>query len=196
MFIADLSCKKKIFRLEIVIACIVLGLVVIAWTLDSLIDPGIKSTDLNVMATIVSKDMDPSLYSRDHLFSGAELYRLYTPLYRWIIAQAWQIGGAFEVGLALLVPPVLGVYLIGMFMLLWRVTQNSWLALGLTVASAHYHGLTMGAEVWAVGGSSEMMSRTLFIPAVPLVMLMFLQIIERPRLASRGNFWIDTGPRC
>jgi hypothetical protein len=137
--------------------------------------------------------MNPHLFPRDHLFSGAELYRLYTPLYRWIVALAWQMGGAFEVGLALLVPPVLGIYLIGMFILLRRVSQNSWLALGLTVASAHYHGLTMGAEVWGVGGSSEMMSRTLFVPVVPFVMLMFLQIIEQPSWRQGAIFGLVMG---
>ncbi|RPJ56543.1 MAG: hypothetical protein EHM12_10245 [Dehalococcoidia bacterium] len=161
------------------IGCI-LVLVVIAWTLDSLLTPMIKSTDLNIMATIVAKDMDPTLYPRDNLFASNELYRLYTPLYRWIVAQVWRLSGSFEIGLALLVPPVLGAFLVGMFMLFWRVIRHNWVALGLTVACAYYHKLMMGAEVWGVGGSAEMMSRTLFMPVFPFIILIFLNMLEKP----------------
>lgn len=158
----------------------VISLVVIAWTLDSLLNPVIVSTDLNNMATMVAKDLNPDLYPRDNLFSQTELFKLYTPLYRWLLAQAWQIGGAFERGLTLLLPLILGTYLAGMFVLLRRVTQNGWVALFLTVLSAHYHPVTMGAEVWGVGGISEMMSRALFMPVVPWVMLLFLPLLDNP----------------
>ncbi len=158
----------------------VISLVVIAWTLDSLLKPAIASTDLNNMATMVAKDLNPGLYTRDNLFSQTELFKLYTPLYRWILAQAWQMGGTFEKGLTLLVPLLLGNYLAGMFVLLRRVTQNGWVALVLTVLSAHYHPVTMGAEVWGMGGISEMMSRALFMPIIPWVMFLFLNLLDKP----------------
>ncbi len=169
----------KLPRQEIIAACLVLAWVVVAWTLDSFLNPTIRSTDLNIMATIVAKDMDATLFARDNLFANDELYGLYTPLYRWVIAQMWQIGGTFETGLALLVPPVLGIYLAGMFILLRWVTGNGWIALGLTVASAHYQ-TTMGDGVWGVGGSSAMLSRTLFMPAIPVIMLIFLHLLPSP----------------
>src|SRR5262245_4677847 len=145
--------RTRLSPWELALVGLCLLLVITAWTLDSFLDSTIKSTDLNIMATIVAKDMDATLFSRDHLFSSDALFRLYTPLYRWIIARAWQLGGSFEMGLVLLVPPVLGLYLVGMFILFWQVTRHLGLALGLTLISAHYHALTMGAEVWGVGGS-------------------------------------------
>jgi hypothetical protein len=157
-----------------------LGLVVLAWTLDSALNPAITSTDLNMSATIVAKDQDASLYPRDNLFSDEALVRFYTPLYREIIARTWQLGGTFEAGLIWLVPPVLSLYLIAMFVLLRYVTGQSWIALALTVASAHYHD-TMGAGVWGVGGSAELMPRALFMPVIPLLALIFLERLgERP----------------
>ena len=164
---------------EMVTVCIVLVLVVIAWTLDSFLNPAIYSTDLNMSATMAAKDIDNSLYLRDNLFADESLYRFYTPLYRWIIYQMWQLTGAFETGLAWLVPVVLSLYLGGMFILLRRVSGNTWLALALSVASAHYHN-TMGAGVWGVGGSAELMPRTLFMPAIPLLFWLYLRILEAP----------------
>ena len=165
---------------QAVIIFIVLGLVVLAWTLDSFLNPVIRSTDLNMVATMVAKDINPTLYARDTLFSNEALYRFYTPLYRYIIYQTWQFGGYFEAGLAWLAPLVLTTYLMAMFGLLWYVTKSHWIALALTVASAHYHD-TMGAGVWGVGGSAELMPRTFFMPVIPLITLIFLKTMaEHP----------------
>lgn len=181
MFLVDQTDQKlKLSRPQLAVTCLVLSLVVLAWTLDSFLKPMIASTDLNIMATIVAKDRDANLFSRDHLFAGDELYQLYTPLYRWIIAQAWQMGGSFERGLAWLVPPVLGAYLAGMFIVFWRISRNGWVALGLAVAAAHFHPITMGAGVWGVGGSTEMMSRALFMPVIPWLTLMYWDLFKKP----------------
>ena len=179
LFHKKLSAATELPRLETIVAGIVLGLMVIAWTLDSFLNPMINSTDLNMVATMVTKDMDATLYARDNLFTNDELYRFYTPLYRWVIYQMWQLGGSFEAGLVWLVPPVLGLYLVGMFILLRQVTGNNWIALAFTLASAHYHN-TMGAGVWGVGGSAEMMPRTLFTPIIPPLTLLFLNILKKP----------------
>lgn len=161
---------------QTIIPSLVLGLALLSWTLDSFLNPVITSTDLNMSATIVSKDLDPTLYPRDNLFADETLYQFYTPLYRWIIAQTWQWSGSFEAGLIWLVPPILGLYVAGMFILLRYVTGNNWIALALTIASAHYHN-TMGAGVWGVGGSAEMMPRALFMPVVPLIALIGLRVL-------------------
>ncbi|HEX9924079.1 MAG TPA: hypothetical protein VGD99_15595, partial [Anaerolineae bacterium] len=99
---------------ETIIPWFVLGVVVLAWTLESVLNPVIESTDLSIVGTMVAKDMDATLYPRDNLFANEELYRFYTPLYRQLIMQLWQIGGSFEAALAWLVPIVLSLYLAGM----------------------------------------------------------------------------------
>src|SRR5262245_53377066 len=104
-------------RQEIFFVSLVLVLVVIVWTLESFLNPVVDSTDLNIVATMVTKDRDGTLYARDTLFAHEELFRLYTPLYRWVVDQMWQFGGSFEAGLAWLVPIVLTAYLITSFIL-------------------------------------------------------------------------------
>ena len=187
-----LSLAVKLPRQEIVAACMILGLVIIAWTLYSVLNPGIDSTDRTVVATAVLKDRDPTLFARDTLFANDEIYRYYTPLYRWIVGQVWQIGGTFEAGFIWLLPLVMGSYLAGMFILLQRVTGNSWIALGLTVASAHYHNV-MGASGWGVGSSATLGARTLFMPAAPFLTLLMLQILEKPGWRTGAIFGLLLG---
>lgn len=178
-FSKDLKMTLDIPRQEWVAACIVFGLIVIAWTLDSFLYPAIGSSDLNLIATMVTKDLDLTLYPRDNIFANVELYDFYTPLYRWLVAQLWLVSGTFESALVWLVPPVLSLYLAGTFILLRSITKNGWIALGLTVASAHYHS-TMGGGQWGVGGSSDMQSRVLFMSILPFLTLMYLNLLKEP----------------
>ena len=95
MIANPLAFTKNLSRSEIVIVGFILALITLAWTLDSELNPIIQSTDLNIMATMVSKDLDPTLYPHDSLFASDEIYRLYTPLYRWIIAKVWLLVTGF-----------------------------------------------------------------------------------------------------
>ncbi len=167
---------KNLSRQEIIWVCFILGLVVIAWFLDSYLSPKLASTDLNILASIVAKNNDATLYPRDPFLASPQFY---TPSYLWLIDQAWRLGGTLETGLALLVIPVLSSYLAGMFILLYRVTKNSGVALGLTVASAHYHHV-VGAGIWGVGGSDEMLARITFMATNPFITLILLNLLERP----------------
>ncbi len=166
-------------RQEFVAACIVLGLVVMAWTLDSFLNPNIMSSDLNSVAAVVAKDIDPTLFPRDNRLAHPELYEFYTPLYRWVVARLWLITGALETSLLWLASFVVSLYLVAMFILLRYVINNGWIALGLTVASAHYR-VAMSDGVWGAGGSSEMSARTLFLPAALFLMLLYLHTLDKP----------------
>lgn len=184
MLITDLFQKKlngtiAVPRLESLVVGVILGMVIFAWTLESMLNPAVVSTDLNIVATMVTKDRDASLYARDNLFANDELYRLYTPSYRRLVDWMWRLGGTFEAGLIWLVPPVMALYLLAMFILARRVTGNAWIALAVAVLSAHYHD-TMGAGVWGVGEAAGMMPRVLFMPVIPLLTLVFLRLLDRP----------------
>lgn len=171
--------KYTLSRRELVVVILVLLLVVIAWTTFSALHPTITGGDLNLVATMVAKDLDPGLYPRDDIFSTDTYYRFYTPLYRWLVAQFWQISGSFEGGLVYLTPLVLAFYLAGMFALSRRVIGNTWLALGITVASANYYE-AMGEELWGVGGSQFLMSRAVYTAAAPFLFLWFLSFLAQP----------------
>ncbi len=171
---------RRVFSLSLyekIMTFTVLALVVITWTLDSALHPRIENSDLNNVAVMVAKDMDPTLFSTDFTFSEQSFYQAYTPVYRWLVAYLWQWNGNFELGLVWLVPGVLAVYLAGTFILLYQVTNNTWLALGLTVASAHYHDM-MGAEVWGVGGNQQIQARALFMAVTPYLALWFLSTVQ------------------
>ena len=178
-------------RSEKIVVAIMLVFVVVVWTLDSALHPNISNSDLNNVAVMVAKDINPDLFPTDFTFSEQSFYQAYTPVYRSLVGYLWQRTGNFEAGLVWLVPFVLAVYVVGMFLLLFRVSQNTWLALGLTVASAHYHEM-MGAEVWGVGGSSQIMARALFMAVVPYIALWFLWTIQQISFLKIGilGLWI------
>jgi hypothetical protein len=167
----------KLPHQKIIVACI-LSLIILAWTLDGILDRG-TSNDIQLTLTMILKDRDSTLYAHDSLYATNELYQLYTPSYRWIADQVWQIYGSFEAGSIRLVPLIMGVYLVGMFILLHQVTGNPWISLGLTVASAHFHR-TVGSSGWGLAGPASMGSRTLFIVMVPFVALLYLSILKEP----------------
>ncbi len=179
-------------RRDWIVVIAVFTLVIVAWTIDSIREGGLFNSDVYLVATMVSKDIDPTLYPRDDLFADDTLYRFYTPVHRWLVAQVWQMSGSFEWGMVYLTPFILVIYLLGMFILLRRVTNNTWLALGLTVASANYY-LVMGQDLWGVGGSHYMMARTVFAAIAPILFLWFLSLMEQPGILKGAALGFGIG---
>lgn len=170
--------RETISQRNIIIILILL-LIMTAWMVESVRKVDNINSDMHVVATMVAKDMDPDLYLRDVNYSTNELYQFYTPIYRWMLRELWQLTGNFEVGLVWLTPFVLGAYLSGMFLLLMRVVRNPWLALGMTVASAGYYE-TMGEEIWGSGASNLMLARTIFTATVPFLTILALDVWQKP----------------
>ncbi len=170
----------------------VLGMVIVAWTLNSLRHLEAINSDMHLVASIVSKDLNPALYPRDFFFGDDTIYRFNTPSFRWLLGQFWIISGSFELGLVWLTVPVLALYLCGMFILLYQVTKNSWLSLGITVASATYQ-FSLGQEIWGVAGSSHLLARTLFTAVTPFLFLLLLSFIKSPDLLKGGVFGLGVG---
>ena len=112
-----------------------------------------------------------------------QFYQFYTPAYRWLLARFWQVMGTFEKGLVALTPLVLTIFVIGMFLLLYHVCRNVWLALSLTTAAASYQ-LSMGQEIWGVAGSSHLLARTLFTAVMPYLVLLLFSSLKKPTLAK------------
>ncbi len=179
-------------RRDWIVVIIIFTLVIVAWTIDSIREGGLFNSDVYLVATMVSKDIDPALYPRDDLFADDALYRFYTPVHRWLVAQVWQISGSFEWGMIYLTPFILAIYLLGMFILLRRVIHNTWLALGLTVASANYY-FVMGQDLWGVGGSQYMMARTVFAAIAPFLFLWFLSLMEQPGILKGAALGFGIG---
>ncbi len=165
-------------RRDVIIVALIMVLVIIAWIVDSVRKIDNINSDMHVVATMVAKDLNPNLYLRDVNYSTNELYRFYTPAYRWLVGWLWQVTGEFEWGLVWLTPFVLGAYMIGMYLLLLWVTENPWIALGVTIASAGYYE-TMGEEIWGSGRSTLMLARTLFTATVPYLTLLILDVWQR-----------------
>lgn len=160
------------------VVAVILLLVMVAWLVDSIRKMDALNNDFHVVATMVAKDLNPTLYLRDVNYATDQLYRFYTPTYRTLLGWLWQTSGTFEWGLIWLMPLVLGGYLIGMLWLSFRVTKDIWIALGVTVASAAYYE-TMGQEIWGSGSSTLMLARTLFTATVPFLTLLILQCCQQ-----------------
>jgi len=157
------------------------------WTFYSVLHPRIDSTDRNVVGAGILKDIDPTALPRDTLFATTEIYGYYTPAYRAIVATAWQFAGSFEQGYIWLLPFVMTGYLLGMAALLWYVTRNIPLTLGLTIAAAHYHNV-MGASGWGVGSSATLGARVFFMPAAPFLFIILLRLVNKlPLLLGEGR---------
>jgi hypothetical protein len=139
-----------------------------------------------VVGAAILKDLDPTALPRDTLFATTEIYGYYTPAYRTIVASAWHFTGSFEQAYILLLPFIMTGYLLGMVALLWYITRNVPLTLGLTIAAAHYHNV-MGASGWGAGSSATLGARVFFMPAAPFLFVILLRLVAKPpRLLGEG----------
>lgn len=161
-----------------IIASVIIMLVA-AWTLEAILDPKVDFADIQLSLTMILKDKTPSLYTRDNLFFSNEFYEFYTPFYRRMADTIWQIYGTFEAGNIRLLTLTMSIYLIGMFFLVYSVSQNIWISLGLTIFASHYH-ITVGGTGWGVGELAKLGPRTIFMAFVPFVALLHLSILKNP----------------
>lgn len=156
-------------------------LAVITYTLASLQTPAIASGDLDNIQIMVNKDLHPELYPRDYVFSDDQFFRFYIPWYRSLVAYLRQLGGSFERGLIFLVPPLMATYVVGMTLLLKRVSGWFAVGLGLALVSTTYRS-TMGSEMWGVAVSNEMVARTIFTALAPWLLWLMLHWLAHPTI--------------
>ncbi len=88
--------------------------------------PLLGSSDQVNIGVMVNKLINPELYSRDYVFKDTSLFEFYTPTFLNSVVTLTKLTGRFEYALAVFVPIMMLVYLVGMFLLLYFVSVISY----------------------------------------------------------------------
>ena len=64
-----------------------------------------EARDFPIYGTALAKELNPAPFSRDYA---------YTPFPLWLIKVLWNALGSYELALSVLMPVLLGVYVLGM----------------------------------------------------------------------------------
>lgn len=119
------------------------------------------------------KRFNPELFSRDYAYGNYDWFKFYTPSFLIITGWLTKLTGTFDYALVTLIPITAMIYMIGMFIFIYYMTENVLIAFLIAILSAIPRYLSM-VSFWGVMGSSSMMPRTMFLMFAPyLFCLMF-----------------------
>jgi hypothetical protein len=139
------------------------------------------NTDKDNVMIMVAKDLNPGLYASDYVFTDDSLYRFYIPWYRWLMGRLWILTGSYETGLVWIVPIMVTIYVLGMILLLVRLSGWVWVAVGLALVSTSYRE-AMGSEMWGVATSDGMLARTIYAAFSPYLFWLMFRWLSSPSL--------------
>jgi hypothetical protein len=160
-----------------------LAVAVLAWWANS-IEPHVPSDHINI-ATMVLKNQEPQLFSRDLGFSDAAAFKFYTPAYRWLIATLSKGTGDLLTAPRILTPVLVAFYLCGAYALFFSLTGHR-LASGLTAVASMGRWDTL-IDSWGLDVPENMLPRSIFLAFVPWITLTFIRKFDRP-LAMAATF--------
>jgi hypothetical protein len=130
-------------------------------------------------ATIVEHFQNPHLYDHDPLWGSKKLF---LPLNLGVfIFYVLSRLGPIEVGIPIALTGVMFLYLIMSFMVFYKLSQSPALALSLGLLSC-FIVATPAATFWGIGYSPSFLTRTIFLPFVPLIVYAFLDILNNPTI--------------
>ncbi|MDY7010610.1 MAG: hypothetical protein SVV80_07645 [Planctomycetota bacterium] len=142
----------------------------------------ITGSQANLLAEVY-KRQDPALYSSDDVFAGTgdnSVYRLNLPAWQSVLASAIDIGGPDEPinALRLLGAGMLLLYLLSMYILLYRQTHSTSVATLVAVASMSI--FSTSRPYWGLGPIFTVTSASLYLTVVPLLVLGFVRTHKKP----------------
>jgi hypothetical protein len=126
---------------------------------------------------------DATLYRRDYAFHNTDLFQFYTPHFISLVSILKKITGSFELGLVVLMPPIMMVYLSGMFFLVHWFTRSASISFLMAVVSS-FPAWTIAVTFWGVTGLETIMPRTLFLMFAPGLFLLLIIWLE-----DKGSWW-------
>ena len=147
-------------------------------------------TDAQIGTAVnVVRSVEQDLYARDPVFGRSELWRFQTPVWQWYLREAYLATGRHDLRLPfrLLAGPLVFVYLVGMYGLLWRQCRSWSVACCVAVLSVAVVTLPGGAH-WGVGSLSSMTADTVCLAVTPLLVWAFLS-----RAGSPAVLWVFLG---
>lgn len=156
------------------------------WRLQNPIGPADLSSDQANVASFAAATDHPAAFARDALLSRRSNWAWYTPLQVQLArALTWLSGDAAH-GFALLIVPVLFLWLGGSYLLLRQLSGSRLLAVGLALVIGFLRvGLPTG-ELWDMISLEAMLPRTMFTALLPWVLLLAWKLRSQPR----RWFWV------
>ena len=163
-------------------AVLVILAVVAINTLVTFRQEHVTGSQANLLAEVY-KRQDPSLYSSDGVFadSGAgAAWRLHLPAWQSVLASAIDLGGPDEPinALRLLGAGMLLLYLLSMYVLLYRQTHSTSVATLVAVASMAI--FSTSRPYWGLGPIFTVTPASLYLAVVPLLALGFVRTHKKP----------------
>ena len=141
---------------------------------------GFQGGDVIDVATMVEKDLDPSLFARDFTYATRKYSGTYVPCFRFGLGVLSRVvGGTLNAHKALVLCAV-PAYLVAMFLLLNELTRN-WLVSATTAVMS----LTLRGSIhlgWGMGALSATQARTLYLAVFAAAFYLLVRARHRPRL--------------
>lgn len=147
---------------------------------------GTLTGEQNNLLAELYKSRDPGLYPTDGLFANSaypDAWRLNLPAWNNLLYSAVQVAGADEPagGFRLLGAAALSLFLLGMYMLIYRQTHSTSSAtLGAIISMAVFF---TSRPFWGMGPLFTVTPATVYLAVVPLIVLAFMRSIRRERAA-------------
>jgi len=167
-------------------------LLALGYTWHSAVTPYEMGHDQTYVGTMLAKDREPTLFSRDYAFHDDTLYRGYIPLIRWLLQHLITLTGSFDAALLVLVPPAVFLFTLGTGLLLWEWSGSLGVALVLTLLAVPYRPAPSG-EIWGAGGVEFMLARTLATSVAPFLLLFYFRFLGQPERRRAIGIGISTG---
>lgn len=141
-------------------------------------------------ATIVERFQNPHLYDHDPLWGDKKLF---LPLNLGVLSfYVLSLLGPIEIGIPIALTLVILLYLIMSFIVFYKFSRSPTLALSLSLLSC-FIVQTPAADFWGIGYSSSFLSRTIFLPFVPLIFYFFIAILNNPTIKTSMLFYFLLG---
>lgn len=185
---ADTQHALGVMDLTLILLFLLISLA--CWRLQSPIGPADLSSDQANIASFAAARNHPAAFERDTLLSDPDNYAWYTPLQVQLVGALEETAGGFPQGYALLVAPVLTLWLAGSYLLFRELSGSRILAAGLALFAGFLRLDMPTGELWDLISVDAMFPRTVFTAVLPWVLLLAWRLRARPRL------WIAVGVAC
>jgi hypothetical protein len=150
------------------------------------------SGDQRYLGVIVYEDLMPENYARNNLAVESTMLGD-IPAYSWYIwplTQLTRISGSYEQALAWMMLPTTLAFLIGMTLLLYRMTGSRWISVLVALLSTAPHDGPLkgdwGPMLNVIEGSQ---ARGIYLALVPFLILAFLDLLDKDRPERPAWLW-------
>lgn len=171
--------KRTLFTF-IIVAALFAAIITYSSYLTAISQATIDNSDQANIGIMALRLSDDTVYQRDYLFRETDLFQFYTPLFLNLVQLLTDLTGTYDLALTVMVPVVLFIYLVGMFLFLYQITQNSLVSSLVSLISSTHKG-SIAATFWGVAGIGTIMPRTLFLMLVPWLLLLWFRWLEDSR---------------